>query len=197
MPAQRQLFREQALKYYMQKKERDVLPRLITPPFFICTWILFGLCVLALVIAWESKVPQYVAATGLIEQSTTSVTGASETSRASETAKFRLFVPSAYASRLHPGERVEIQIGADNTHMLATVREVTSEVLGPVEAQKRYHLSSNEAQSLQQPVVTLLVQPQKPLSTHAYVGSQVKAQVQVGEQNVLSLLPEINQLIGR
>jgi len=33
--AQRPLFREHALKHYLQKREKDILPRLVSPPTFI------------------------------------------------------------------------------------------------------------------------------------------------------------------
>lgn len=36
----RQLFRESALKHYMQKREKDVLPRLISTPMFVGLWVL-------------------------------------------------------------------------------------------------------------------------------------------------------------
>ncbi|MBV8822489.1 MAG: hypothetical protein JO125_12120 [Chloroflexi bacterium] len=48
--SQRPIFRDRAMKHYLQKGEQDVLPHLITPPIFLLLWIVLGL--LLIVTVW-------------------------------------------------------------------------------------------------------------------------------------------------
>jgi hypothetical protein len=70
----RPIFRSTALKHYLQKKERDVFPRLLSPVVFGFYWLLFGLLLLAMGIAWWGEVPVYASGSGLLFITTTTAT---------------------------------------------------------------------------------------------------------------------------
>jgi hypothetical protein len=51
--SQRPLFREHAMQHYLQKREKDILPHFVSPPVFVCAWILLSLAVaVGLLVAW-------------------------------------------------------------------------------------------------------------------------------------------------
>src|SRR5579883_2850505 len=68
MPSGTPLFRHQALEYYVQSREKAILPRLVKPPVFPLLWLLLGLAVLALLVAWQGQVPVYVSGSGVVSE---------------------------------------------------------------------------------------------------------------------------------
>ena len=46
-PAERSIFRSEALQHYIQNQEKVVLPRLVSPRSFAYLWVLAGLSMLA------------------------------------------------------------------------------------------------------------------------------------------------------
>jgi hypothetical protein len=46
--SQRSIYRTSALEHHQHKYKKDVLPRLVSPPFFLLLWILLGLLLTAM-----------------------------------------------------------------------------------------------------------------------------------------------------
>ncbi|MBV9690195.1 MAG: hypothetical protein JO202_10860 [Ktedonobacteraceae bacterium] len=46
----RPIFRDRAIKHYLQGRQKDVLPHLIAPPIFLLLWMLLILLLVALVL---------------------------------------------------------------------------------------------------------------------------------------------------
>jgi len=47
---QRSIFRARAVQHYLRRHERDVLPRLVSPPFFWFLWIVLVLLLMVMVL---------------------------------------------------------------------------------------------------------------------------------------------------
>ena len=62
----RPLFREHALKEYMQRREKDILPRSVAPPTILFVWILLVLTLTMTFLAWWTQVPIEVSGNGLL-----------------------------------------------------------------------------------------------------------------------------------
>ena len=67
LPPPRSLFRERALAQYQQRQQRAMLPQLVSPPVFLCSWILLSLLVLAAGLAWWARVPIFVSGSGVLQ----------------------------------------------------------------------------------------------------------------------------------
>ncbi|MBV9020941.1 MAG: hypothetical protein JOZ71_09540 [Ktedonobacteraceae bacterium] len=46
----RSIFRERAMKQYIQRRQKDVVPHLIAAPLFLLLWVLLGLLLIALLL---------------------------------------------------------------------------------------------------------------------------------------------------
>ena len=46
--SQNEIFRACALQHRLQRYEKDVLPHLVSPPFFLSLWILLGLLLIVM-----------------------------------------------------------------------------------------------------------------------------------------------------
>lgn len=64
--SRRQLFRESALKHYMQKREKDVLPRLISTPMFVGLWVLLFVFIGVGVLVSFGEVPVFANGPGVV-----------------------------------------------------------------------------------------------------------------------------------
>lgn len=191
MASQQPLFRAQAREHYAQSREKAVLPRLVTPPVFLCLWILLGLLMLATVLAWQVQVPIYATASGAIIQQP----------KANQPTKNApsvvLFVPASPAPTLHRGASLTVQVALTGASFTGSITSVEPGVLTPEQARQRYGLSGDLALLVAQPSVVVLVQLQLASQAPALVGLSLSAQVQVGSQSVLALLPHLlGELFG-
>ncbi len=129
--AQRPLFREHALKHYLQKREKDILPRLVSPPTFICGWFLLCLVVAVGVAAWLEKVPIFVNGSGIVlAQEQGNVSGDGGTAR--------IFLPAGEAHLVRVGEATLLQVGMTGSGFTSKIVHVESGVLSPDDVRKRY-----------------------------------------------------------
>ncbi len=190
VPSHHPLFREKALKQYMQKQEKDILLRPVSPPIFACLWILLCLFLMAAFLAWWQEVPTFVEGSGVI------LAQGQANTTTSDKAVILIFLPAMYAGQIRSKLPVRVQIGSGGPELSSTVEHVEPGIISPTEARKRYMLDSDAAQILTQPSIALTVMPETALPAHVYAGSLVSAQVQIGSRRVLSLLPSFSQLIG-
>jgi len=187
--AQRPLFREHALKHYLQKREKDILPRLVSPPTFICGWFLLCLVVAVGVVAWLEEVPIFVNGSGIVlaqEQGNVSGNGGT----------VRIFLPASQARLIHVGETSLLQVGRTGPSFTTRIVHVEPGLLSPDDVHKRYGFNYYGMPVITEPSVAVDVKVKPSVLSRLYAGSPVSAQVQIGTQRVLSLLPGFNSLIG-
>jgi hypothetical protein len=184
-PTKRSIFRERAIQHYAQSRDQDVLPHFVSPPVFLFLWMIASLCLVLGLLAWHIRTPVYTAATGII------VGGSS-----SAETQAVLFVPADQQHVVHAGEPVQLQIGSSENRLLLTVASVTATPLSPERIRQHYHLDAGTSLLVTQPSVILVVTLDKYLSAASYGGSIVHAQVQVGEQSLLSFVTWSGSISG-
>jgi len=180
----RPLFREHAWQHYLQKREKDILPHFVSPPIFVCAWILFCLIVVVGLIAATQRVPIEVGGSGIVLAQEGSNGGTA-----------LLFLPASEARQVHVGERSQLQIGLTGPSYTTTIAQVEPGLLSPNDIYKRYGLNCSAMLAITEPSVVVHVKLAPSLSSHLYAGSPITAQVQIGTQRILSL-PGLNDLIG-
>lgn len=184
------IFRESAMKRYMQRQEKDILPRFVSPRIFAYLWILLILMMLGGLLSWWTEIPTFASGSGIIlTQKQSSIPGNSKE-------VVLLFLPATYASQVHVGQPVQMQIDSTGPRFLSAIGQVKSGIISPDDARQQYALGVVTSQALTQPSIVVIVRPIKALTTSRYTGSLVSAQVQIGSYRVLSLLPGFDRLIG-
>ena len=186
---QRPLFREHALQHYLQKREKDILPHFVSPPVFICAWILLCLAVAVGLFAATQKVPIQVSGMGIVlDQGQNEAFG-------DNTGTALLFLPASEAKFVHVGEPSRLQIGLSGPSYSSTIAQVDPGPLSPNAIYKHYGLNCSAMPMISDPAVVVHVRLAPFLYSHLYAGSPVRAQVQIGTQHIFSL-PGLNNLIG-
>jgi hypothetical protein len=186
---QRPLFREHALQHYLQKREKDILPHFVSPPIFVCAWILLGLAIAVGLFAATQKVPIQIGGMGIVlAQGQNEAFGDKEGTAL-------LFLPAREAKLVHIGEPSRLQIGLTGPSYSSTIAQVEPGLLSPNAISKRYGLNCSAMPMISDPSVVVHVRLAPSLHAHLYAGSPVRAQVQIGTQRIFSL-PGLNNFIG-
>jgi hypothetical protein len=170
----RQIFRESALQEYVQRQERDVLPNIVSPPVFACSWFLLALVLMGGFLAWSARLPTYASASGVIQSSTGS------------SAQALIFFPTADAAELRAGLPITLQLGSTGSSLSCTITRVVSGTISPSDARKTYGLDTAEAEVITEPSKVVIVSLGKSVSASTYAGTTISAKVQVGTHSVLS-----------
>ena len=181
VPQKHAIFRENALKKYTERREPDIVLRLVTPPTFLFLWILLLLFLCAGVLAWSIHVPTYSIGQGiLVEQG-----NSQQNSHQIEAA---LFVPAGQYASFRKGQPVKLFVGPTAQSLDGTVDSVDTRVISPQDARSRFNLQGQLAQLVTGPAVIVFIRPTSAASD-SFAGSVCSAQVQVGSRSILSLLP--------
>src|SRR5579884_3123229 len=120
----RQIFRESALQEYVQRQERDVLPNIVSPPVFACSWFLLALVLMGGYLVWSARLPTYVSASGIVKAISSKVS----------TAQALVFFPTADAAELRAGLPITLQLGSSGSSISSTITRVASGTISPSEA---------------------------------------------------------------
>ncbi len=182
------IFRKRAIEKYIQKQERHVILRLVSPPMFICLWALLVLAVCAGGLVWSIQEPVMVQGKGIVvQQKATNGTAAQKI-------VVLLLLPQDQRASLKVGQRVHIVIASTNITFDSTIDQMEAGVMSPAAISAQFNLQQSLAQTLSGPslVATAPVEPMSQAQT--YLESQCQVQVQVGSESALSLLPGFNNL---
>jgi hypothetical protein len=185
---QRPLFREHAMQHYLQNREKDILPHFVSPPIFVCAWIMLGLAIGLGLFATTQKVPIQVGGMGI-------VLAREQNDAFGGNGGVLLFLPVSEAKLVRVGEPSQLQIGLTGPSYSSTIAQVDPELLSPNEIYERYGLNCSALPMISDPSVVAHVRLAPSLSSHLYAGSPVRAQIQVGTQRILSL-PGLHNLNG-
>lgn len=185
MMSRQPLFRTQALQHYARGREKTVLPRLVTPPVFLCLWLLVGLLLLTAALAWHIQVPLYTRALGAM------LPYPSSNQQSTSEMQAILFVPATPTPDLRVGAAFTGQIVLTGESFVGTIAKVQPGVVTPEQARQRYALTGDLALVITGPSVVVQVRIEPTFPVAAREGLSVSAQVPVGAQSILSWLSDV------
>lgn len=186
--SQRPLFREPAWQHYLQKREKDILPHFVSPPIFVCIWVLLCLTIVLGLFSSMQKVPVQVDGVGVVLAQGQNPAGR-------KGGMVLVFLPASEAKQVHVGQPSQIQIGLTGPSYSTTIAQIEPGLLSPNEIYQRYSSVCSNMPTITGPAVVAHVVSVPSLSSHLYAGSQVRAQIQTGTKSLFSL-PGLNDLIG-
>jgi hypothetical protein len=190
---QRAIFRPEAVQRYIQERERGVLPRFVSPPTFLCLWLLLVLLAAGACVAWHTEVPMYTSAPAI-------VVGEPQPARGSHMGiTVVAFVPPEYRAHLRVGQQLFLTLPSRSTHLGGAIVSVDPDITSPSAVQRRFRLSQVAARTVLQPATVVRARfEQTPtgLPASTYMGSVYQAEIMVGSSRALSLVPLIGHLLG-
>ncbi|MBV9390769.1 MAG: hypothetical protein JO011_13600 [Ktedonobacteraceae bacterium] len=184
----RSIFRKRAIEKYMQRQEMHVVLRLVSPRMFVCLWALLLLAVCAGALVWSIQEPILVQGKGVVVQPKTNK------GKTAQKIVVLLLLPPDQLANLKAGQPVSITIASANITFNSSIQNVEDGVMSPAAVTTQLNLPVQLTQTLSGPSI-VAVAPVEPMSlAKTYLGSQCQAQVQIGTQSALSILPGFNNL---
>lgn len=184
--AQRSIFRADAVKRYIEGKEKVVLPQWMAPRTLRYLWLLLGVLSMLVGLAWFTAVPVYASGLALI------VDLPAERSANNEMALVA-FLPPEKHNDLQVGQRifVELEPGKRREQLVAVVEP---KIISPDTAQEQFGLSA--AALLTQPAAMVMTSFESPsaLPATTYIGSVYHVDIEIGSRRVVSLLPLFDRM---
>ncbi len=178
----RSIFRRRAIEKHAQRRELQVMLRLVSPPMFTFLWVLLLLTVSAGVLTSFIQEPVVIEGKGIVVQRKAA------NAKSAPDIVVLLLLPTDKQNSLKVWQPVTISIASTNITFTSTVEKVEG-VMSPNEISTGANLSVPLAQTVAGPstVATAHVEPMSLAKT--YLGSQCQAQVQIGSESALTLLP--------
>jgi hypothetical protein len=178
----RQIFREHALQHYIQKNEKSVLPRTISPFAFIYCWIVLALTILVSFFIWSIPVPNCVDTLGMpiLQGSSTSTT---------QTTSILAFFPLSAQAYIRSGQTVQVTSPMLESPLIGRLTDVDTEHLNVTELSKRYALIPALVHFLPKSEVFVgTVTTSQAIPLQSDTSSRVIIRYQQGTKQALSLL---------
>lgn len=186
----RPLFREHALQHYMNRRENDILPRIVSPPVFLIVWILFGLIVICGLLACVERVPVFVHSSGVAQ------VGEQKINEQQSYVNVLIFVPANNSAQVRTGVHGRVQFSSSDQNFDGTITDVDRSVLSPVAVRKQYLLTCNAEPDVTEPSVAAHMRVVVPSNMTAINGVLAQVQIQTGSQRLLDVLPVVHSLRG-
>jgi hypothetical protein len=186
-PANRPIFRSEAVRRYAERHEKAVLPRLVRPRVFLLLWFLVGLLLLSAAIAWFARVPTFVSGPAAVVRLPAEASG-------EEWIAVVVFLPAAAHARLTAGQPVWVEWDGTGERTCAALASVQVEIASPAAVRERYSLGPGENLAVAGPVAVAMapLDEDPDVPAEARVGSVGQADVQVGSRRIISLLPGLS-----
>ncbi len=176
----RTLFRQEALRHFMEGREPSVLPRFIRPRTFACLWILLALTLLAGLLVWTAKVPVYTSGLAIARE---------------DQGQLRLFVlvPANAVAQLNVGQSVLIHWPGLLEPVRTQITGVDASPQSPAAARGRFGLS---LESVPAAVAVATADADRAwqsigrkLPAELHSGTTAPAEVETGTRRLISLVP--------
>jgi hypothetical protein len=184
--SKRSIFRESAIQKYLRRQEQGILLRVISPPAFLLLWIVLVFFLGAIGLTWLVEIPVSLTGQGIImgqnQQGESKIVAA-------------LFFSPDQQGQLHRGQPVQLNVGSTASGLTGSIASVETQTISPEEARQRFNLQGALVQVVTGPSIVAFVDIRSASSTRIYAGSMCAAQVRIGSQRALSLLPGFNQFL--
>ena len=179
----RSIFRQRAIAKYVQRQERQVMLRQISPPVFGFLWLLLLLLVGAGVFVWSMQVPLFIQSKGIVVQQK------AKQGKGQQTTVVLLLLPPDQQAKLKVGQPVRVMIASTTVTFTGVIEHIEAGAMSPAAINAQFHVQIPQAQASSGPYIVATVPVGSATQTQVHPGSICQAQVQTGSANVFSLLP--------
>jgi hypothetical protein len=184
----RSIFRKRAVEKYMQRQEVHNVLRLVSPRMFLFLWLLLLLAVGTGTLVWSIQEPIQIQGKGVVVQPKAA------NGKVGQAIVVLILLPPDQQANFKVGQPVTITIASSNITFNSTIQNVEGGVMSPAAVTTQLNLPVQLTQTLSGPSVVAVAAVEPMSLAKTYLGSQCQAQVQIGTQSVLSILPGFNAI---
>lgn len=185
------MFRSEALRRYLGRNDQAILLKLTSPKKFAILWLVLGLLIICLLLAWLTKIPTYAA--GIV----TMVNTVQEQPAGGSEVELLVLTAPETLGQLRAGQKVFFTLGASTRVAEARVIRVEPRVFSRQEVSDRFALGSDVPMDFRNlSVVALASMETVPagLPRSGDFSRYYKAQIETGSRPIIDLVPGIAKL---
>lgn len=186
-------FRPEAMRHYVQGRNRSVLPHFASPRVVILLWVFATLLISSGLLAWLIRVPVYASGVGVVIDSPSGFQGVGAGPQ------LAVFLPGKDLARFRVGQKLFWSFEKTGERVSRLIEALEPQVSSPVLVQRRFKLTGAGASAITRPVSVAFVSL-NPLPGNvpasAYLGSVYRVDVEIGKMRVISLLPFLGRFFG-
>jgi hypothetical protein len=183
------IYRTYAVQQYIEKSEKVVLPRFARPRMIIALWVLCGFLFSGLIVAWYTKIPHYIAGKAMVTETPNADTQAQTMYRCA------IFTAPSAQQNVKIGQRIFIYLSSGR--ISGIISSIEPQIMSPDAIRHEFHNDDKAIMGyITQPVLVIYSQIDSipgNLPLRAYLGSQCKAEIEIGSQRILTLVPFIGK----
>ncbi len=190
----RSIFRKQAVEKYLHEQENQVLPKFVSPRFFLCLWVIFGLLTGLGVWLCFAEVPIFAYGQGMLVEQDKSH------SCQGQGPCFAAFFPPHVRSHLIAGKSLRIKHRDQRQWLDQPLIILEAKVLSPAEIRKRYVPKTHHMPLPTQPAAVAVCRPDPdthPLHSDLPVEGAFEVRIDAGTRRLGSFLPVLDRFFGK
>ncbi|GHO84982.1 hypothetical protein [Dictyobacter formicarum] len=176
-PQRRPIFRQRALQHYIQKREKDILPRFASPLLLLWLWLFLLQLTLIGLLIFTVPLPAYTTIPGIILPAT---------ANSQRQATIALFLPQQVKQTLRVGETLQVKLNAKEAPLPARITTIAPANSQPADLKKQFALTDDAIAALGTPVRVIQATITTSPATPAQENSAITARIQVAPQPLLS-----------
>jgi hypothetical protein len=188
------MFRPEALRRYLGRNDQTILLKLTSPKKFAVLWLLLGLLIMCLLLAWVTRIPAY--AGGVV-----TVVNAAQGQQGQQAGApgFELLVLSAPENlgQLRVGQKVFFKLGESTQVAEARVSRVEPRVVGRQEVADRFALDSDTTRKVRYTSAVAFASMENVPADVAAASDPSRfyeARIETGSRAIIDLIPGIAKL---
>jgi hypothetical protein len=187
----RVIYRTDAVRQYIERSEKAVLPRLMQPRTISALWLLAGLLFIGLIMAWQTKIPRYISGKAMV------IRVPDIQAQTMERYMFVVFVDPVVQTNLKIGQKIFIYLPTGS--ISSTICRIEAQVMSPDFIRRNFNNGNDESVAgliVNHPSLVVYAQMDSMpgnLPPNTYLGSQYKAEIEIGSQQILAMLPFIGR----
>jgi hypothetical protein len=185
------MFRPEALRRYLGRNDQSILLKLTSPKKFAILWILLGLLIICLSLAWVTRIPAF--ANGVV---TVINAGQGQQAGASGVELLVLTAPENLG-QLRVGQKVFFKVGESTQIAEARISRVEPRVVGRQEVADRFALDADTAKKVRYTSAVAFATVDTVPDDVSNASDPTRfylARIETGTQAVIDLIPGIAQL---
>lgn len=179
----RSIFRDKAVRHYLEGREKEVLPQFVSPRSFLLLWALFVLLLVVVgSVAYFIKTPVYASGPAVVLDQ-------KDVTYGSDGPVVAAFLPSEYLDSLREGQKLLLQLDPAGERLVRPVASIEPEVLSPDAARERFDLDGGQEEVITRPAAVVTAPLPNTLDASKHDGGVYRADVEVGSRRAISLFP--------
>lgn len=190
----RPIFRPEAVRRYTEAREQSVLPRFVSPRIMVAVWALILLLVLSAVAVWFTSTPIHASGQAIVVDTVNKPVNIIPANIIEEGMAILVLLPSEAQPALDEGKTILIEVDISSMPLKREIVAFEKDASKVNSILEEFALDNHPEVAKAQPAAVAIVRLED-MQGHNYVGTILRAHMQIGSRRLASLLPLMDRIL--